>query len=327
MRGGVKTLDALVQDATLDPENGFVRSLVLDNGEAIEADLFIDCSGFRALLIEKALGTGYESWQRWLPCDRAIALQCEPSSDAILPFTIATAQDHGWTWRIPLQHRIGNGYVYSSTHCSEQDAEDLLARSLEGLPITSANHQRFTAGMRTRFWDRNCIALGLAGGFIEPLESTSINLVHRALSILMDHFPGTACDPRLSRIANRAFAGEQEKIRDFIVLHYWLSRRNDTPFWRDIHEAGIPGSLQEKIEAYQANGSLLQGQYESFRADSWLTMYNGFGVTPDTLDTRIADVDLAQITADLEAIRRNIASAATQAPLHRDVIERNFPAS
>ena len=215
---GVIHLDRRIADVRLT-ENGDIAALQFDDGSALKGDFFIDCSGFRALLIEGALKTGYESWQQWLPCDSAVAMPCARPAGSLSPYTVATARDAGWTWNIPLQHRTGNGYVYARDFVSDEEAARTLVAQMPGAP-NGPNYQRFTAGMRRRFWNRNCVALGLAGGFIEPLESTSINLVHRGLSVLMDFWPGNPVDARRAAAANRHFELEQKHIRDFIILHY-----------------------------------------------------------------------------------------------------------
>jgi len=322
---GVQHLDRRIADVALH-ENGNVASLEFDDGSSLEADFFIDCSGFRAILIEGALKTGYESWKHWLPCDAAVALPCARTSGALSPYTVATARAAGWTWRIPLQHRVGNGYVYARDFLDEQSATDTLVSQLSNPPGAQPNHQRFTAGMRKRFWNRNCIALGLAGGFIEPLESTSINLVHRALSLFMDYFPSKEVDPRRADAANRHFALEQQHIRDFIILHYKLSNRRDSEFWRYVNAMSIPDSLQHRIDAFRSCGALLQFEAESFKSESWLTMYNGFGVNQEGYDSRVNDIDVPRMLGALGVIRSSVMRAAESAMPHADFIAKFCPA-
>lgn len=324
---GVKHVKGLVSDAKLHPSNGFIEHVTLDTGESLAADLFVDCSGFRALLIEQQLQTGYEDWSEWLPCDRAVALPSAPCDGSLPSFTTATAREAGWTWSIPLQHRTGNGYVYASAFLDPDLAVETLRNVVSGSAESEPNHQRFTAGMRKQFWNRNCVSLGLASGFLEPLESTSINLVHRGLSVLMDHFPGKACDPRLTNTANAIFTGEQERIRDFLILHYKLSQRSESPFWRHIRDMPMPDSLNAKLDAWEANGSIIQGQFESFKPESWLTMYEGFGLRPETLDTRLADLPSGSLRNALDDMRSNILQASRQALSHREFVDRFCPAA
>lgn len=322
---GVKHVDQRIQEVVL-AENGDIAGLRLEDGSRLDADFFIDCSGFRALLIEGALETGYESWKHWLPCDAAVALPCARPEGSLSPYTVATARGAGWTWRIPLQHRVGNGYVYAREFLDEQAATDVLTRQLPNPPGAQPNHQRFTAGMRKRFWNRNCIALGLAGGFIEPLESTSINLVHRGLSVFLDYYPSKEVDPRRADAANRHFAVEQQHIRDFIILHYKLSGRRDSEFWRYVSSMPIPDSLQHRIDAFCSCGALLQYQAESFKPESWLTMYEGFGVAQEDYDSRVNDIDVPRMMGALDVIRNSILRAADNAMPHADFIAKFCPA-
>jgi tryptophan halogenase len=321
---GVTHLDRRVADVQMGP-SGDIAALKFDDGSTLRGDLFIDCSGFRAILIEEALKTGYESWKHWLPCDSAVALPCARTAGDMSPYTIATARDAGWTWRIPLQQRIGNGYVYASDFLPDDVAHAALVEQMPNLPAASPNYQRFTAGMRKRFWNRNCVALGLAGGFIEPLESTSINLVHRGLSVLMDYWPEQQIDPRRAAAANRHFELEQKHIRDFIILHYKLSGRRDTEFWRQVSSMDVPDSLQHRIETFRSCGALLQFDAESFKPESWLTMFNGFGVTQDSCDSRVADIDLPRMLGALDVIRASVARAAASALRHEDFVAKLCP--
>jgi tryptophan halogenase len=322
---GVRHLDRFISDVRL-AENGDITALQFDDGNTLGADFFVDCSGFRALLIEGALKTGYESWKHWLPCDAAVAMPCARQPGDLSPYTIATARTAGWTWRIPLQHRCGNGHVYATDFLSREDATRELAASLPTEPGGPPNYQRFTAGMRRKFWNRNCIALGLAGGFIEPLESTSINLVHRGLSLFMDYFPGKQVDPRRAEAANRHFEREQAHIRDFIILHYKLSKRRDTEFWRHVAEMQIPDSLRLRIDTFASCGTLLQFDAESFKPESWLTLFHGLGLTPESYDSRVDDIDVPRMLAALDVIRGSIARAAENAPRHADFVAKFCPA-
>jgi tryptophan 7-halogenase len=318
---GVVHLDRRIVDVELT-ESGDIRQVRFDAGSTLAGDFFVDCSGFRALLIEGALKTGYESWREWLPCDAAVAMPCGRPAGNVDPYTVATALGAGWSWRIPLQHRCGNGYVYSRDFLSDEGASVALAARLSSAPAATPNYQRFTAGMRKRFWNRNCIALGLAGGFIEPLESTSINLVHRALSVFMDYYPDRQIDPRRAAAANRHFELEQRHIRDFIILHYKLTRRSDTEFWRHVAAMPIPESLQHRIDTFRACGSLLQFDADSFKPESWLTMYEGFAVPQESCDSRVNDIDIPRMRSALGVIRGSIRRAAEQALRHDDFLSK-----
>ena len=322
---GVTHLDRRIADVKL-AENGDIAALQFEDGSTLPGDFFIDCSGFRALLIEGALKTGYESWQQWLPCDSAVALPCPRPAGAMSPYTVATARDAGWTWNIPLQHRVGNGYVYARDFLSDDAATSALIAQMQGAPAAAPNYQRFQAGMRRRFWNRNCVALGLAGGFIEPLESTSINLVHRGLSVLMDYWPGHPVDERRAAAANRHFELEQKHIRDFIILHYKLTGRRDTELWRQVAAMDVPDSLQHRIDTFRSCGTLLQYDAESFKPESWLTMFNGFGVAQEACDSRVDDIDFPRMLAALEVIRESVRRAASTALRHEEFVAKFCPA-
>lgn len=321
VKRAVKHVEQIITGINLEPESGDIASVVLENGDIIEGDMFIDCSGFKGLLIEQALHTGFEDWSHWLKCDRAVAMPCATGEDSIAPYTTARARDAGWTWRIPLQNRVGNGYVYCSEFVSDEDAAKNLEDFMENMPQAEPNFLRFKAGMRRNFWTGNCVSLGLASGFIEPLESTSINLVHRGLATLMDFYPDKAFDPRKIAAANRRFRLEQENIRDFIILHYFASDREDTPFWRYCGAMSLPDTLQHKIETYRSSGYIEQYEAESFKPESWLTMYNGFGIVPDSHDSRVQDVDMDSVLKALPKIKNAIAGAVQSSKIHNHFLK------
>lgn len=318
-------LDRKVTDVVLNGEYGHIEALSFEDGTSVEGDLFIDCSGFRGLLIEKALETGYEDWSSWLPCNSAVALPCHRLGEPLEPYTHATAREAGWTWRIPLRHRVGNGYVYCRDFIDDQTALDRLVNTLETPPLAEPNLQRFLTGTRQKFWNKNCVALGLSSGFIEPLESTSINLVHRGLSTLMEFFPYQGFDPRLQSVANRRMRLETEHIRDFIILHYKATKRRDTEFWRYCADMSIPDTLAMKIDAYQAAGHLLQYEIESFKPESWLTLFNGLGLRPDTVEPLASRLKAAQLVGPLNAMKQSIKAASLQAMAHIDLLEKICP--
>ncbi len=322
---GVRHVDRRVLDVTLRAD-GFIDAVVLEGGERIAGDLFIDCSGFRGLLIQGALATGYEEWRHWLPCDRAIAMPCERAHDPS-PFTRATALDAGWQWRIPLQNRMGNGYVYCSQFVSDDEAVAQLRGGLEGTALAEPNLLRFTTGRRKLFWNRNCVALGLAGGFIEPLESTSIALIQSAIAKLLTFFPEPDFTPEDVDEANRLMREEYERIRDFIILHYHASRRDDAPLWRACRAMEIPETLRRKISLFASRGHVVSYAGESFEEASWVTLYAGFGILPVRHDPRVDAIDARALTQQLAGLRAIIRSAAQAAPAHADFIARHCGAA
>jgi tryptophan halogenase len=319
---GVERIDAKVSDIALTPETGEIAHLVLDQGDRIAGDLFIDCSGFRGLLIQGALKTGYRDWRHWLPCDRAIALPCAQSDpQRINPYTRARAQSAGWTWQIPLQHRIGNGYVYSSDHIGDAEAEATLRDQLGGDALAEPNLVRFTTGHAERLWNRNCVAIGLAGGFLEPLESTSITLIQMAIDKLILLWPGERSDPRLADEFNRLSVLEYERIRDFIILHYCLNGRIGEGFWDQCREMAIPDTLRHKIELFKARGQFARYDMESFFDPSWLCMYEGFGVVPQTNNPFAEQMPIDRLKAVTTQMCTGIKAMAMDGIPHYDFIK------
>lgn len=274
-RAGVKRVEGRVVDVALDNESGFIESVKLEDGQEISADLFVDCSGFRGLLIEDALETGYEDWTNWLPCDRAVAIPCTHSGE-FTPYTQSTALDAGWQWRIPLQHRIGNGHVYCSQHVSDDEATAKLLGNLDGEPLADPNLLRFTTGCRKKFWNKNCVAIGLSAGFMEPLESTSLHLIQTGVSRLLAMFPDKDFNPLNIDEFNRLTRSEYEWVRDFLILHYYATERDDTEFWRACSSMSIPDELQARIDKFRANGLISQtAGAELFNHTSWLAVLIG----------------------------------------------------
>ena len=320
---GVVRREGRVVDVPLRADNGFVEAVVLEGGHRIDGDLFIDCSGFRGLLIEQALNTGYEEWSRWLPCDRAVAV---PSSGtgAPLPYTRATALAAGWQWRIPLQHRLGTGYVYSSAHLSDDEAAATALSLVEGEPLGEPRVIRFTTGRRRKLWNRNVVALGLASGFLEPLESTSIHLVQAGISKLLAMFPDQSFNPVLEAEYNRLSALQFEQVRDFIILHYKANERGDTAFWRDAAAMDVPDSLATKIALFRENGRIFRHEDELFSAASWLAVLMGQGVHPRRIDP------LVDAAGEPDAVRQTLLRmaafmrrAAEAMPTHQSFIDQH----
>ena len=310
-RRGVRRLDRTVVDVTRTPA-GHVDELLFREGDRLGADLFIDCSGFRGLLIEGSMAAGYEDWTRWLPCDRAVAGPTALNGEPQL-YTLSHARDAGWRWRIPLQHRAGNGYVYSSHHIDDQAALDDLTRQVGGTFLAEPRQLRFTTGRRKAFWKGNVVALGLASGFLEPLESTSIHLVTSGLYKLLDHFPDRAFDPANIAAYNASLIEEYETIRDFIVAHYGLSARRDTPFWRDVTGQSLPDSLQSRIDLYRATGRCRARPGDLFADVNWFYVLHGLGLRPRHPDPLTGMSDAAAVRGVFDQVARDVAAGVSAA--------------
>jgi tryptophan halogenase len=313
-RLGVARLERTVADATRD-DHGFIKALQFTDNSQLHADLYIDCSGFRGVLIEQTLGTGFIDWSALLPCDRAVAF---PSTvqEVRRPYTQALARSAGWQWRIPLQHRTGNGYVYSSAHCSEQQALDDLIGVVGASPQADPRLLRFAAGRRRLLWNRNCVALGLASGFLEPLESTSIHLVTSGVYHLLEHFPDRNFDQINIDTYNSRVIEEVETVRDFIVLHYCLAQRDDSPFWRYCRSMAIPDNLSDRIDLYRATGRIRVRAGELFTDLSWFYIFEGLGIRPASYDPLLDVVGVDQLREILTSLATSTAAAARTAALH-----------
>jgi tryptophan halogenase len=319
---GVLRIERKIVNVELRSEDGFIRALQLDDGQQVEADLFIDCSGFRGLLIEQALKTGYEDWTHWLPCDRAVAVACE-SAGALTPFTRSTARKAGWQWRIPLQHRIGNGYVYCSRFISDDEAAATLLANLDGKAAAEPRFLRFTTGRRKKFWNKNCIALGLASGFLEPLESTSIHMIQKGLTHLLNFFPDRECAPVVADEFNRVAICEYERVRDFIIFHYKATERRDAPLWSYCGNMDIPETLTYKLTQFRNSGRVAKYGGDLFATSNWVAVLMGQEIWPERYDTLTDLRDPAEVRASLEAIRKTIRRAAAAAPRHEDYIAQH----
>jgi tryptophan 7-halogenase len=323
---GVVRTEGKVVDATRNAATGFVESVRLDRGESVSADLFVDCSGFRGLLIEKQLETGYEDWSQWLPCNRAVAIPCE-TRGPLMPFTRATARKAGWQWRIPLQHRVGNGHVYCSDFISDDEATEFLLANLEGPPLASPNQLHFKTGRRRLFWNKNVVAIGLAAGFLEPLESTSIHLIQEGITELIQLFPDRQFAHSDADEYNRRMSLNFERVRDFLLLHYVANQRDDSPMWRHFQNLKLPDSLQEKLEAWLTRGFIIKYEFGVFLPPSWIAVMLGQNLLPRSYDLRADAAPREILVNNAAAIRRNVMAAAQIAPDHGEFIRQIGAAS
>ena len=318
---GVRRTEGKVIDVALRGEDGFIESVRLDNGKTLTADLFIDCSGFRGLLIEQALHTGYDDWTHWLPCDRALAVACENVGPPT-PFTRSTARKAGWQWRIPLQHRTGNGYVYSSAHISDDEAAATLLKNLDGRALGDPRPLRFTTGMRRKFWNKNCVAIGLSSGFMEPLESTSIYLIQSGIARLINLLPDEGFSQVLVDRYNAQAAFEFERIRDFLILHYHATERSDSPFWDYCRTMSIPAGLERAITLFRDSGRFFRDAEEMFATTSWVQVMLGQGITPRSYHPVVDQMPDTNLNEFVDGVRTVISGCVDAMPTHAQFIAR-----
>lgn len=323
---GAKRTEGKVVDVRLRGEDGFIEAIVLESGERIDGDLFIDCSGFRGLLIERALKSGLEDWREWLACDRALAVGSVPASP-MRPYTQANARAAGWQWRIPLQHRTGNGHVYCSEFMSDDEAAAILLQSLDGKALGDPRPIRFASGVRRQIWSRNCVAIGLAAGFLEPLESTAIHLIQSGISRLLSLFPDRGFDQAVIHEYNRNMRREYEQVRDFLVMHYRTTERRDTPFWRRCAALPPPDGLRHKMEIFDATGQIFREGEELFTEHSWLQVMVGQGILPRRHHPLADALPRDKLDDFLGSIRTLIGGAIGQMPSHERFIAEHCSAA
>ena len=319
---GVQRTEGKVVDVMLNAEDGRIDAIKLEDGEVIDGDLFVDCSGFRGLLIEQALETGYEDWTHWLPCDRAVALPGARSEDPE-PYTRATALDAGWQWRIPLQHRTGNGHVYCSRYLSDDEAVAELLANIEGDAAGDPNLLRFTTGKRNKTWHRNCVAIGLSGGFLEPLESTSIWLIQATIIELTKWFPSSDFRSADIDAFNTTMDQRFNDVRDFLILHYHAVQRDDTAFWKDCRAMSIPDSLRHRMDVFRATGHVVFNASDLFIEANWLAVLLGQGLVPESWDVRADIPDDGTLQKRLAFMREMVQQAAAAMPTHQQTLARH----
>ncbi|MDE0421734.1 MAG: tryptophan 7-halogenase [Gammaproteobacteria bacterium] len=323
---GAVRQEGRIERVEQDPASGYITGIRLQSGQLIEGDLFIDCTGFRGLLIEQTLKAGYEDWRHWLPCDGAVAVQTEAVVPPI-PYTRSIAREAGWQWRIPLQHRVGNGVVFSSEYWSDDEAVARLLGNVEGRVLTEPRVIKFHTGQRRRHWHKNCVAMGLASGFIEPLESTSIHLIQRSIIRLMQMFPYDGIRKPDVDEFNSQMKFEIDNVRDFIVLHYHVTNRRDTPFWRHCASMAIPDSLRHRIELFRQAGRVFKVPTELFGENSWIQVMLGQGLVPEQYHPIVNMMSDDELTRFLSGIHSTVANMIGQLPEHQRFIDHYCKAS
>ena len=324
---GVVRKEGKVTDVAVDSESGFVTGITLEDGTVINGDLFIDCSGFRGLLIEQTLKTGYDDWTHYLPCDRAVALPCQrEDGSGPLPYTRATAHKAGWQWQVPLQHRNGNGHVYCSSFMADQEALDILLGNIAGKPGAEPNYLRFVTGRRKKFWNKNVVALGLSGGFMEPLESTSIHLINSGINKLIAVLSLDGITQTQEDAFNRLTGKEYARIRDFLILHYNATTRDDSEFWNYCRTMSVPDSLTEKVELFRQNGQIFREDDELFTETSWAAVMMGQGIQMGGHNAMADGLTDAATQKELDGIEQSIRYVVQHMPAHGEYLQRYCPA-
>lgn len=317
---GAKRVEGKIIEVGVQEETGYIENVKLESGKLIEGDLFIDCTGFRGLLIEQTLHTGYDDWSHWLPCDSAVAVQTRSVGPPI-PYTRAIARESGWQWRIPLQSRVGNGLVFCSRYLSDDEATRTILDNVEGETITDPRIIRFRTGKRRKHWNKNCVAMGLSSGFIEPLESTSIHLIQRSIIRLMQLFPYNGIrDPEVNEF-NQQMDAEIYNIRDFIVLHYHVTNREDTRFWRHCRNMNIPESLQHRIDLFKQTGRVFKVDSELFGENSWIQVMLGQGLLPEQYHPIVDEMSDAELRQFLHGAETAVSKLVARLPEHQAFID------
>lgn len=318
---GINRIEGHVINVEQNSDTGFIEKLLLKDGQSLEADFFIDCTGFAGLLIGKTLHSDFKDWSQWLPVNSAVAVACESPEDPI-PYTRATAHEAGWQWRIPLQHRLGNGYVYCDNYLADDKAHSDLVSRLEGKPLAEPKKIKFKTGMRQNVWVKNCLSLGLSAGFMEPLESTSIHLVQSGISRLMSLFPDKGFNQAEIDYYNKRTRTEYEQIRDFLILHYKATDREDTDFWKYVKHMSVPQSLVEKIEIYKENGRIFREDNELFNQTSWFAVMHGQNIKSKRWHPVVDSLQLSEIQSRLQEIHATVQNSCDILPKHKDYIEK-----
>ncbi|MEO0451841.1 MAG: tryptophan halogenase family protein [Pseudomonadota bacterium] len=318
---GVRRIEGKVTEVKQAPQNGFITSVSLESGETVTGDLFFDCTGFRALLLGQTLGVDFKDWSHWLPCDTAQTVACERTGP-LRAYTVSTAKTAGWQWRIPTQHRTGNGHIYSSALMSDEDAIESLLVDLDGPARGTPRKIKFRTGHRSKFWEKNCIGIGLSGGFLEPLESTSLFLIQEGISKFISLFPSAEMPETVTREYNRQLEKKFEQVRDFIILHYKATQRDDSEFWRYCRNMDVPETLTQKIELFEEAGRFFRYEDELFSKPSWIAVMLGQNILPRSVDPIVNTVEHEQIANSLNSMKSAMNSAAAKMPTHETFLRK-----
>ena len=317
---GVVRQEGRIASVATNEQTGFIESVTLASGQTVEGDLFIDCTGFRGLLIEQTLHSGYDDWSHWLPCDSAVAVQTRSVGPPV-PYTRSIARDAGWQWRIPLQSRVGNGLVFCRRYLSDDEAIQTILDNIEGETITEPRVIKFRTGQRRKHWNKNCVAMGLASGFIEPLESTSIHLIQKAVTRLIQNFPYAGIHQSEIDEFNKQMEADTENIRDFIILHYHVTNREDTRFWRHCRNMSIPESLQHRIDLFKKTGRIFKSNNDLFVENSWIQVMLGQGLMPEQYHTIVDEMSDDELRSFLQGAEAAVTRTVSQLPTHQAFID------
>jgi tryptophan halogenase len=318
---GVIRIEGKIENVTTHKDSGNIKNVVLTTGQVIDADLFFDCSGFQALLLDKTLGVKFNDWSHWLPCNRAQVVACE-RTEPLPPYTISTAKSAGWQWRIPTQHRTGNGHIYSSDFISDDEANSVLLAGLDAKPLGDARTIHFQTGCREQFWFKNCVGIGLSSGFLEPLESTSIFLIQQGISRFISLYPDRNLSPMVQKEYNRLMSREFTQVRDFIILHYHATVRDDSPFWNYCRTMSIPESLQNKIDLFRAGGRVFRDDQELFAKSNWIAVMLGQNIMPDVFEPILSGIPINEIQNSLDSMSHAMTQAVGRMPTHAEFIQK-----
>ena len=318
---GVSRIEGIVKDVRQAAETGDIEGVTLENGTRINGDFFFDATGFRALLTEKILDVPFTDWSHWLPCDSAQTVASEREGD-LLPYTKATAKAAGWQWRIPTQHRTGNGHIYSSKYMDDDEAQKILMAGLDSQPLGDPRKISFKTGRRETLWNKNCISIGLSAGFLEPLESTSLFLIQMGISRFISLYPSAGVSPVIRDEYNIQMRKEFDQVRDFIILHYVATQRDDSPFWNYCRTMSIPESLQRKIDLFAEAGRVFRYDDELFSKPSWIAVCIGQNIIPKALDPIVANLPISRVNHSLDSMRKAMETTSAKMPNHADFLQR-----